>query len=118
MDKEGVGWQDHYFQKRGHRGSGFYVFCAGSNDYGNLDYAGRAYEGQVEEHFANYVNGSKPATVIVPVKCPHCGKEWELEAVPQKGKLDHYSIECPDCKKPWAEKLPGEIVSGPKARKG
>ena len=68
---------------------------------------------QVEEVFADYINGPKPAPVVVAVKCPHCGEECNIEAAPEEGKLDNYSIECPKCKKPWAQKLLGNVVSGP-----
>jgi len=56
-----------------------------------------------------------PKTRTIPVRCPHCRKDYEVVVAPKPGTMGHHSIEClnPDCKRQWAQPLPGEIVSGP-----
>jgi hypothetical protein len=71
---------------------------------------------QVEGFFADYLNGVKAATVTVQRECPHCQKKWEAEVAPKKGRLGDYAITCPVCEKPFTGKLPGEIVSEPRAK--
>jgi hypothetical protein len=52
-------------------------------------------------------------TETIAVRCPHCGKEYEVEVAPKPDKMGECNIECPECKKLWMKPLPGEIVSGP-----
>jgi DNA-directed RNA polymerase subunit RPC12/RpoP len=56
-------------------------------------------------------------TKTIPFKCPHCGKEYDLEVAPKPDKMGDYRITCPDCEKPLMKQLPGEIISGPTPRK-
>ena len=56
-------------------------------------------------------------TKTIPMKCPHCGKESDLEVAPKPDKMGDYRITCPDCEEPLMKQLPGEIVSGPTPRR-
>jgi hypothetical protein len=108
------------FKKEGDKGVGFVYTAEGRMVMETSDMQEDLTREQVEEHFADYVNGPKPATGTVQLvaKCSHCGKALEFEVFENSGELGNYGIECPnpDCKKSFMRLLPGKIVSGPRPR--
>jgi hypothetical protein len=58
-------------------------------------------------------NSTYEEVIEQAVACPHCPKSWKIKIAPKRGKMDHYSIECLDCGRPWSKALAGEIIEGP-----
>jgi endogenous inhibitor of DNA gyrase (YacG/DUF329 family) len=53
-----------------------------------------------------------PKTVVIPLKCEHCGKgvTVECEHHPGFGYMNFYAIDCPHCGKRNHPQLPGDVV--------
>jgi hypothetical protein len=106
------------FKREGSRDAGFVYLAEGRTTKETFAMQEELTREQVEQHFADYVIGSKAPTMTVRINCPHCKKVLELETAAKQGELGDYAITCPDCEKPFTRKLPGEIVSGPRLVKG